>query len=137
MPHLSSVVPACLRLGTTIREERPQSAKETTMFTSGDYQIVVTYRDSNYLWKDRAVDCTETSDTEVNPTERAIHCFAPNFWGRFSRPSRIERVIITSQGCSFRLPWRAAMNLAAPSALSLDILLHYDGHEMPTGVTWN
>lgn len=107
------------------------------MFTSGDYQIVVTYRDSNYLWKDRAVDSTEMTDTEVSPTERTIHCFVPTFWGRFSQPSRIERVMVTLQGFTFRLPWRTAMNLTAPSALSLDILLHYDSHEMPTGVTWN
>lgn len=107
------------------------------MFTSGDYQIVVTYRNSNYLWKDRAVDSIEMTETEVSPTERAIHCFVPNFWGRFSHPSRIERVMVTLQGRTFRLPWRAAMNIAAPSALSLDILLHYDDHEMPTSVTWN
>ena len=62
------------------------------MFTSGDYQIAVTYRDSNYLWKDRAVDSMEMTETEVSPTERAVHCFVPNFWGRFSHPSRIERV---------------------------------------------
>jgi len=107
------------------------------MFTPGDYQIAVTYRDSNYLWKDRAVDSTEMTETEVSPTERAVHCFVPNFWGRLSQPSRIERVMVTLQGRTFRLPWRAAMNLAAPSALSLDILLHYDSHEMPLGVTWN
>lgn len=107
------------------------------MFTSGDYQIVVTYRNSNYLWKDRAVDSIEMTETEVSPTERAIHCFVPNFWGRFSHPSRIERVMVTLQGRTFRLPWRGAMNIAAPSALSLDILLHYDDHEMPTSMTWN
>lgn len=107
------------------------------MFTSGDYQIVVTYRDSNYLWKDRAVNSMEITDTDINSTERAVHCFVPNFWGRFSQPSRIERVMVTLQGRTFRLPWRAAMNVAAPAALSLDILLHYDDHEMPTGVTWS
>jgi hypothetical protein len=127
----------CVQLGTTKREEWLLSAKETTMFTSGDYQIVVTYRDSNYLWKDRAVNSTDMTDTEINPTERVVHCFTPNFWGRFSHPSCIERVMVTLKGHTFRLPWRAAMNLAVPSALSLDILLHYDGHEMPTGVTWN
>jgi hypothetical protein len=127
---------ASLQVGTRIREERPFPAKETIMFTSGDYQIAVTYRDSNYLWKDRAVDSMEMTETEVSPTERAVHCFIPNFWGRFSHPSRIERVMVTLQGHTFRLPWRAAMNLAAPSVLSVDILLHYDSHEMPTGVTW-
>ena len=76
------------------------------MFVQGDCQIVVTYRDSNYLWKDHAVNQTDVTDTRVSPTERAIHCFAPDFWGRFAQPSRIERVMVTLQDHTFRLPWR-------------------------------
>ena len=106
------------------------------MAATGDRQIVVTYRDSNFMWKDRAVDQTDTTETTVSPTEHDIHCFAPNFWGRFAQPSRIERVMVTQQGHTFRLPWRTEMNLATPSALSMNIQLHYDGHEMLTGVTW-
>jgi hypothetical protein len=107
------------------------------MFAPGDYQIVVTYRDSNYMWKDRAVDRTDMIDSTLSPTERAIHCFVPNFWGRRrAHSSRIERVMVTLQGRTFRLSWRPENNLATPSALSMDIRLHHDGHAMLAGVTW-
>jgi hypothetical protein len=106
------------------------------MFAPGDCQIVVTYRNSNYLWKDRAVDPTDVTDTTLSPTERAIHCFAPDFWDRFSHPSRIECVMVTLQDRTFRLPWRSEMNPVAPEALSLDIQLHYNGRAIPSSATW-
>jgi hypothetical protein len=106
------------------------------MFAPGTCQIVVTYRDTNCMWKDRAVNQTDMTETIVSPTETAIRCFSPDFWARFAQPSRIERVMVTQQGHTFRLPWRAEMNLATPSALSMDFHLHHNGHEMLTGVTW-
>lgn len=106
------------------------------MFAPGICQIVVTYRDSNFMWKDRAVTETDMTETIVSPTETAIHYFSPNFWGRFAQPSCIERVMVTQQGHTFRLPWRGQIHLATPSALSMDLHLHWDSHEMLTGVTW-
>jgi hypothetical protein len=98
--------------------------------------IVVTYRDSNYMWKDRAINQADITEIVVTPTERAVHYFAPKFWGPFAQPSRIERVTVTQQGHTFRLPWHAEVHPAAPSALALDLRLPYAGHAMLTGVTW-
>lgn len=106
------------------------------MFAPGDCLIVVTYRDSNYMWKDRALNRSDMTETVVSPIERIIHFFSPNFWRRFAQPSRIERVTVTEQGHAFRLSWKPEMNLATPSALSMDLRLHYDGHAMLTGVSW-
>ena len=106
------------------------------MVVQANCQIVVTYRDSNYMWKDRAVDQTDITETVVSPTERAIHCFAPHFWGHFAPPSRIERVTVTEQGHAFRLAWKPALNLTTPSALSMNIFLHYNGQAMLTDVAW-
>jgi len=106
------------------------------MFAPGDCLIVVTYRDSNYMWKDRALNAMDMTETVVSPTERTIHFSAPDFWGRFAQPSRIERVTVTQQGHTFRLAWMPEMASATSSALSMDLRLHYDGHEMLTGMTW-
>jgi hypothetical protein len=99
-------------------------------------QIVVTYRDSNYMWKDRSINQADMTEIRVSPTEHDIHIFSPNFWGQFAQPSRIEGVMVTQQGYTFRLPWRAEMSLATSSALSMDLCLHYDGHEVLTSATW-
>jgi len=107
------------------------------MVVQANCLIVVTYRDSNYMWKDRALNEKDITETVVTATEHTIHYLVPHFWGPFAQPSRIERVTITQQGHTFRLPWQAEMNPAAPSALSMDLRLHYDGHELLTGVTWN
>lgn len=107
------------------------------MVVQANCLIVVTYRDSNYMWKDRALKETDITETAVTPAEHTIHYFVPNFWGPFAQPSRIERVTITQQGHTFRLTWEPEMDPATPSALSMDLCLHYDGHEMLTGVTWN
>ena len=106
------------------------------MVGDANYLIVVTYRDSNYMWKDRAVNQADITETSDSPTERVVHYFAPNFWGPFAQPSRIERVMVTQQGHTFRLPWHAEVKPAPPSALSLDLCLHYDGQARLTGVTW-
>lgn len=106
------------------------------MVVQANCQIVVAYRDSNYMWKDRALSQLDIAETVVSPTERAIHCFIPHFWGRFAQPSRIERVTITQQGHTFRLAWEPKMNLATPSAVSMNICLHYNGQSLLTGVTW-
>jgi hypothetical protein len=125
-----------MHLCTAAREERFRTAKETIMFAAGDYQIVITYRNTNYLWKDRAVDRSDMADTAISPTEHTMHCFVPHFWDRRSRPSRIERVTVTQQDHAFRLPWQLALDQATPSALSLDISLRYDAHAMLTSVAW-
>ncbi len=106
------------------------------MVVQANCLIVVTYRDSNYMWKDRAVNQADVTETSVSPTESDVHYFAPNFWGPFAPPSRIERVMVMQQGHSFRLPWHAETNPATPAALSMDLRLHYDGHAILTGVTW-
>lgn len=106
------------------------------MLVPGAYEIVVTYRDTNYLWHDRGIAQSDITDIAISPTERALHCFVPTFWDHFSQASRIERVIVTLQGYTFRLPWPAERRLDTPPALSLDILLQYDSHTLPTAATW-
>ena len=49
------------------------------MITPDTCQIVVTYRDSNYMWKDRAVNEADMSEITMSPTEHEIHVFSPNF----------------------------------------------------------
>lgn len=104
-----------------------------------DYQITVTYRDGNFLWKDCSVAQAYVTDTAISPTEREVTCFVPNFWGAIPRFSHIEHVGYRVQGQIFQLPWpktEESPTLMIPSALSMDVLLHFDPAGAPISVEW-
>jgi hypothetical protein len=118
-------------------EQHAIRTKEANMFSESDYQIVVTYRDGNLVWKDRAVDQKDITATTVRPDEREVTCFIPTFWSSVPRSSRIEHVGITAKGRTFQLPWPPpALAPIAPPALAMRIRVHYKPDATPASVNW-
>lgn len=103
-----------------------------------DYHITVTYRDGNFLWKDSSVAPEYVTDTAISSTEREVTCFVPTFWDGIPRFSHIQHVGYCVQGKTFQLPWtEARRDSTNPSALSMDVLLHFDPAGAPIAVEWN
>jgi hypothetical protein len=118
-------------------------AKETAVFSpmAQTYcQIVVTYRDSNFVWKDRPLDQSEITETEVGTDERTMHCVIPNFWERAGRFSHVEHVGVTLNGHTTQLRWPPSGAIAESPplpVLSMDIRLHCGaGDTTPAEVSW-
>lgn len=121
-----------------------QHAKETAVFppmAQTDCQIVVTYRDSNFVWKDRALDQSDVTEARAGTDERTIHCFIPTFWETVGRFSHVEHVGVTLNGHTTQLRWPPSPRVAAEPpplpALSMDIRLHRGaGDTTATEVSW-
>lgn len=118
-------------------------AKETAVFppmAQTTCQIVVTYRDSNFVWKDRPLDQSEMTETKVGTDERTMHCVIPNFWENVGRFSHVEHVGVTLNGHTTHLRWpppRASAELPPRPALSMDIRLRRGaGDTTPAEVSW-
>lgn len=80
-----------------LRETVTIHVKGATMFSTGEYQVVVTYRDGSGLWKDRPVAHEYLKGREVSPQEREVDCFIPSFWKSVPRLTRIVHVGFTGR----------------------------------------
>ena len=106
------------------------------MVVQADCLIVVTYRDSNYLWKDRAVNQTAITET-CGQSDRAYYAlFCPPFLGSL-RAAVAHRTRDGSQSKA-TLPTPLASRDESGHTISIvdDLRLHYEGQAMLTGVTW-
>jgi hypothetical protein len=108
-----------------------QSRKE------GDYQIVVTYRDGNGVWKVRSIAQEYLKSRETSPQEREVGCFIPSFWKSVPRVTRIVHVGFTERGRTVHPPWPPAeMDQPARPALAMDVRLRSDDGDSRTRVEW-
>jgi hypothetical protein len=102
-----------------------------------DDQMVVTYLDSNYLWKDYVVPPKDIVHRQISVTDQEISCVVPDFWSHISPTSHIKHVRCTVQGQTFHLPWPpAARDSLAEAALTLRVLLHEGLEKALTYVRW-
>jgi hypothetical protein len=112
-------------------------AKETVVFSPGDFQIVVTYHDWNGLWKDYGVDPQEVTERAPSADERELACFMPHFWTRVSRISQIKHVGVTLNGRTVQLLWPPPqLEPVARPALATRIWLRRAPDERSTKVSW-
>ena len=92
---------------------------------TSDDQIVVTYLDSNYLWKDYVVGPNDIVHRQISGSEQEISCDIPEFWSHISPTSHINHVGCTVNGQTFRLIWPpAALDHPTGAALTLHMLVH-------------
>jgi len=107
------------------------------MFPRSDDQVVITYRDSNFVWKDRALAPAFLTAREVSPTERWIDCFVPTFWGDVTHPARIQHVGVTTDGRTTELPWPPPETEQPPRpALAMHLRLRHAPGDAPSTVAW-
>lgn len=103
-----------------------------------DYHITVTYRDGNFLWKDCSVAQEYVTDTAISSTEREVTTFVPAFWDGIPRFSHIQHVGYRVQGQTFQLSWmETGRDATNPSALAMDVLLHFNPTGAPASIEWN
>jgi hypothetical protein len=110
---------------SSLSPRSPLSPLASPRINASDDQMVVTYLDSNYLWKDYVVLPKDIVHRQVSVTDQEISCIVPNFWSHISPTSHIKHVRCTVQGQTFHLPWPPAAHdsLASP-ALTIQVLLH-------------
>ena len=96
---------------------------------ASDAQLVVTYLDSNYIWKDYVIEQKYLSERQISLTEQEISCVVPDFWSHIPSSAHIKHVRCTVNGETFQLPWPPSAEdpLASPT-VSLHVQLH-DGLE--------
>jgi hypothetical protein len=96
--------------------------------TSNDH-VVVTYLDSNYVWKDYVIEPQYLSERQISLAEQEISCVVPDFWSHIPSSAHIQHVRCTVNGETFQLPWPppAQDPLASPT-VTLHVQLH-DGLE--------
>jgi hypothetical protein len=108
------------------------------MFSTSDYQIVVTTYDGSGLWKDHLLNQRNIADAAGSVNERDVRCFVPTFWSGIPRPARSAHVGFTVRGKAYRLPWPPPDgDSVPPPALRLHIRPRYTADEMPTSVGWD
>jgi hypothetical protein len=102
-----------------------------------DDQMVVTYLDSNYVWKDYVVEPKYLSERQISLTEQEISCVVPNFWSRIPPSAHIKHVRCTVKGKTFQMLWppSAQDHLASP-ALTLYVHVHDGLDKAPTYASW-
>lgn len=104
---------------------------------ASDDQMVVTYLDSNYVWKDYVVEPKYLSERRISLTEQEISCVVPNFWSRIPPSAHIKHVRCTVKGETFQLPWPpSAQDPLASPALTLRVQLHAGLDKALTYATW-
>jgi hypothetical protein len=100
-------------------------------------QLVVTYLDSNYVWKDYTIEPKYISVRQLSLTEREISCAVPDFWSRIPPSAHIKHVRCTVKGKTFHLPWPpSAQDPLASPELTLHVQLHAGLDQAPTYATW-
>jgi hypothetical protein len=103
---------------------------------ASDDQMVVTYLDGNYLWKDYVVLPKDIVRRQISVTEQEISCVIPEFWTHISHTSNIKHVRYTVHGQTFHLPWPpSAVSPPAEAALTLHVQLH-EGLEKGLTYAW-
>ena len=115
------------------------------MYVQTDYQIIVTYRDGNLVWKDFVVDPQDVTARVVSPTERDVTCCVPTFWSSVPGVAHLKYVRITVDGRTLSLPWlppdagdRTFDRTSTASAeLTLHLRLYSDPDKAPTSVAWD
>jgi hypothetical protein len=122
---------------SSLTPRSPLSPLASPRINASDDQMVVTYLDSNYLWKDYVVPPKDIVHRQTSVTDQEISCVVPDFWSHISPTSHIKHVRCTVQGQTFHLPWlpSARDSLASP-ALTLDLLLHEGLDKALTYVRW-
>jgi hypothetical protein len=115
----------------------PLSPLVSPQVETSDDRVVVTYLDSNYLWKDYIVEPKDILHRQISVTDQEISCVIPEFWSHISRTSHIKHVGWTVNGETFQLPWppSARDSLASP-ALSLQVQLHEGLDKALTYARW-
>lgn len=111
-----------------------------------DYQVVVTYRDDNGVWKVRTVDEHDLKASHAGRGEEDLDCLVPTFWESVPRSTRIEHVAVHADfgvggvvhGRTFHLPWPPPSPDETPRpALAMHIRLRYAADDTPTSAAWN
>jgi hypothetical protein len=88
-------------------------------------QMVVTYLDSNYIWKDYTIEPKCISERQISLTDQEISCIVPDFWSRIPPSAHIKHVRCTVNGETFQLPWPpSAQDPLASPTLTLQVQLH-------------
>ena len=88
-------------------------------------QMVVTYLDSNYVWKDYIIEPKCISERQISLTDQEISCIDPDFWSRVPSSAHIKHVRCTVNGETFQLPWPpSSRDPYASPALTLHVQLH-------------
>ena len=103
---------------------------------SGDYQVVVTYRDGGGLWRDRTMSATDITVGEMIHDERDVRCIVTPFWIGAAHAQRIQHVEMNAKGQVFRMPWTSDLNQATPPTLNMRMRLHYTPDMALKSVTW-
>ncbi|MGO8946502.1 MAG: hypothetical protein ACLQUY_02320 [Ktedonobacterales bacterium] len=105
--------------------ESPMFPLVSPQVETTDDRIVVTYLDSNYLWKDYVVEPRDAVHRRISVSEQEISCVIPEFWSHISPNSHIKHVGCTVNGQTFQLVWPpAALDLPDGAALTFHVLLH-------------
>ena len=102
-----------------------------------DDKMVVTYLDSNFVWKDYAIEPKYISERQISLTDQEISCVVPDFWSRIPPFAHIKHVRCTVKGETFQLPWPpSAQDPLASPALTLHVQLHDGLDRALTYVKW-
>jgi len=80
------------------------------------YQVVVTYRDSNYVWKDRTIDPSDVTDRMLGPTERELTCVTSALWSGIPRSAQMRHLGVTIHNRTATLAWPPPVSPPSPKA---------------------
>jgi hypothetical protein len=114
---------------STLSPKSPTFALASPQGETSNDHVVVTYLDSNHVWKDYVVEPKDVVRRQIGLTEQEISCVVPNFWSHIPSSAHIKHVRCTVNGETFQLPWPPSAEdpLASPT-LTLHVQLH-DGLE--------
>jgi hypothetical protein len=122
---------------SSLSPRSPLSPLASPRINASHDQMVVTYLDSNYLWKDYVVLPKDIVHRQISVTDQEISCVVPDFWSHISPTAHIKHVRYTVNGQTFHLPWPpAAQDSLASPALTLQVLLHEGLDKALTYVRW-
>lgn len=104
--------------------ELPTIPLVSPLVQTADDHVVVTYLDSNFLWKDYIVEPKDVGHRQISATEQEISCVIPGFWSHISPTSLIKHVEWTVNGQTFQLVWPLAEpDPSDGAALTFNVLL--------------